>query len=540
VRLVWSAIFLSLALQPNSASAQPFVFYRGVLNAASFVPSGLPGGSIARGSIFSIFGRDLGPAAGVQVSAFPLADELGGVSVEICQDDACAAAIPLFVRADQINAILPSDAPLGPASLRVSFDGQAGNFTPIEIVESSVGLFSVNSGGFGPGVLQNFVSQESQPVNSALAAARPGQVVTLWATGLGPGLNADNLAPQPGDLPFDVEIWVGAARVTRKLYSGRSPCCAGVDQIVFEIPADAPQGCYAPVHVRTAGRTVSNSVTIAISDQDQCSDPQEPSVAALRAGGDLAAFFVRRGRRRNPAGGTTIYDLASASFGAETGGPWAYNPNYVSPPPGACRVSARRGALFETTAVYGAVPSGGALDAGPRLTASTGRGARALGPRLGPHPGYLGDLGPHGQDAETILEPGATVRISGPGGADVAAFAVELQLPEPPTWNLEQTEVDRSRPLNVSWSGGQTGDQIWLVGGAADPVHDAAVIFSCPAPDGATAFTIGPEILSRVPQAAGFLSVSSRRRGPDPSSTAGLDGGDASAGAGTSLEVSFR
>jgi len=32
---------------------------------------------------------------------------------------------------------------------------------------------------------------------------------------------------------------------------GRTPCCAGLDQIVFTLPADTPNGCYVPVTVRT-------------------------------------------------------------------------------------------------------------------------------------------------------------------------------------------------------------------------------------------------------------------------------------------------
>jgi uncharacterized protein (TIGR03437 family) len=102
----------------------------------------------------------------------------------------------------------------------------------VTVVASSLGIFAINSGGFGPGVVQNF-TPEALPVNSAVATARPGQAVIAWGTGLGPGLNPDNVAPQPGDLPVNVEIWAGSKQVTVKRYSGRSPCCAGVDQIVF-------------------------------------------------------------------------------------------------------------------------------------------------------------------------------------------------------------------------------------------------------------------------------------------------------------------
>jgi uncharacterized protein (TIGR03437 family) len=267
------------------------------VNAASFAPPGLPNGSIARGSIFSIFGRNLGPAQSPPLTGFPLQTALGGVSIEVCQNANCVAAIPLFVTPGQINAVMPSNAPLGAVSLRVTYNGQAGIFSPATVTASSLGIFAVNSGGFGPGIVQNFLAQDNQPINSAVVTARPGQVVTLWGTGLGPGLNADNAAPQAGDLPVNVEIFVGGKRVTDKLYSGRTPCCAGVDQIVFEIPADAPAGCYVPIQVRTGGQVTSNTVTIAIhTAAQQCSDPGNPLQPRFVPGGNLMVALFERAR----------------------------------------------------------------------------------------------------------------------------------------------------------------------------------------------------------------------------------------------------
>jgi uncharacterized protein (TIGR03437 family) len=122
-------VFL-LALGAGAAHAQPFIFYRGIVNAASFAPQGLPNRSIARGSIFSIFGRNLGPAQGATVSEFPLGTNFQGVSIEVCQNANCVAALPLFVSAAQVNAIMPSNAPLGAVSVRVTFNGQAGTSRP--------------------------------------------------------------------------------------------------------------------------------------------------------------------------------------------------------------------------------------------------------------------------------------------------------------------------------------------------------------------------------------------------------------------------
>jgi hypothetical protein len=61
-KMPWKVRMLACALLAGSiASAQPAVYLRGVVNAASSAPAGLPNGSIAQGSLFSIYGASLGP-----------------------------------------------------------------------------------------------------------------------------------------------------------------------------------------------------------------------------------------------------------------------------------------------------------------------------------------------------------------------------------------------------------------------------------------------------------------------------------------------
>jgi|CZKS01.1.fsa_nt_gi hypothetical protein len=45
----------------TASSAQPLIAPRGIVNGASFMAPGLPAGSIAQGSLFTIFGIRLGP-----------------------------------------------------------------------------------------------------------------------------------------------------------------------------------------------------------------------------------------------------------------------------------------------------------------------------------------------------------------------------------------------------------------------------------------------------------------------------------------------
>src|SRR5207253_8114291 len=126
---------------------------------------------------------------------------------------------------------------------------------------------------------------------SATITAQPGQVITLWGTGLGPVTGGDNVAPPAGNLPTKTEVFVGG-KSAAVLYSGRTPCCAGVDQIVFTVPTDTPLGCWVPVYVRTEGTGISNVVTMAIqSNGSTCSDALNPLAQAL-VGGQKAGGFV--------------------------------------------------------------------------------------------------------------------------------------------------------------------------------------------------------------------------------------------------------
>jgi hypothetical protein len=72
---------MAVALSSVALAQSPWIFQRGVLNAGSGMPQGLPGGGIARGSIFSIYGTNLGPATPVKASSYPLSTSLGGVTI---------------------------------------------------------------------------------------------------------------------------------------------------------------------------------------------------------------------------------------------------------------------------------------------------------------------------------------------------------------------------------------------------------------------------------------------------------------------------
>lgn len=86
-----------------------------------------------------------------------------------------------------------------------------------------------------------------------------------------------------------------AGQKAKVAYSGRSPCCAGVDQIVATVPANAALGCWIPVTVK-AGGTVSNTATMAIAAQGatSCNNPGNPLSTLVRTPGTQAFIHIGR------------------------------------------------------------------------------------------------------------------------------------------------------------------------------------------------------------------------------------------------------
>ncbi len=237
--------------------------------------------------MFTVFGENLGPAQSPPLS-FPLSSTLGGVSIGVTQSGATTQAFPIFVSAGQINAVMPSTVNAGLATLRLTYQANKSNAITVQIADSAPGVFAVSSGGFGPGIVQNYVAANNQPINSLTTPAAPGQVITIWGTGLGPVTFPDNVAPTAGNVATPVTVTIGGHPAT-VAYSGRTPCCSGVDQIVATIPNNAPLGCWVPVSVN-AGGVVSNTTTMAIAaaGATSCSDPGNPLSTLVQTAGTQA------------------------------------------------------------------------------------------------------------------------------------------------------------------------------------------------------------------------------------------------------------
>lgn len=530
-------LFIGLACIWSSVAAAQTIYPRGIVNAASFVAPGLPGGGIAQGSVFSIFGTGLGPASSPPLTSFPLSTTLGGVSIKVSQGGTSVSAIPLFVSPGQINAIMPSNAPIGLDSVQVTFNGKAGNFSPVRVAASSVGIFAVNQAGTGPVAAFNFVTQANQPLNSNQAAAQPGEVVTIYGTGLGPAIGADNTAPTVQNLPINIQISVGG-QTAAPLYFGRTSCCAGIDQIIFTVPTTVATGCWVPLYIQTNGAIVSNVVTMAIANSGtNCFDGQNSSLQTFIKGGRAGAVVAVRSSIHEDIGVFSTVDVTADYAGiiasSELGSATAFNPFLSHPPAGTCTVHTMAGDIFgNTTALPGSFSTGALLDTGSSftLTGATGPVSTLL---KGLNLGYLGSS-VTGQSFSPglLLNPGQFT-FAGPGGKDVPAFSTSFTMPAGVTWtNRDQLATfKRSQPLTVNFTASAAGQTVSIVGGVADLPTNSSALFQCIAPAGATSFTVPAAILSTLPatralpsQSKSLLFVGTLNTGSTASFTAsGLD-----------------
>ncbi len=502
-------LFLLAATLPAQLARIPT---RAVVNAASFARPGLPNGKIAQGSIFTIFGSRIGPDAAVAVRAFPLGEELGGVRISVRQGETAVAAIPLFVSAGQVNAIMPSDAPLGRVSVEVRSGARRSNPAPVEVVPASLGVFTATGSGAGPGIVQNFISQTSLPINSLDQPAAPGQVLTIWATGLGAVSFPDNVAPTPGNVGEPVEVWIGGAAIAASdvLYSGRSPCCAGVDQIIIRLPASPALGCYAPLQIR-AGGVVSNTVTLAIAPEGQsCGDPHNPLGRAARTAGAYGAIFLSHVELEAaadfPAPAEATMDLLAGSFREDGGGAFYFNPFVALPPPGSCIVYGGSGDYRGGVNIAGSAPAGRSLDAGAALRVSGPGGVRNVGLQDLLVVNYLAGLGGSfpGSAPRRFLRPGAH-SVSSTGGADVGGFEASFELPAALSWTNRDAVgvVSRARGLELSWSGAEQGALILVAN--YELASDSLGAAVCAATGAEGSFIVPEHVLAALPPSSNRL-----------------------------------
>ena len=316
MRFVSTAVLCLATL--GSAWAQPAV--SGIVNAANY------SAGVAQGSIFVVFGANMGPAQLTQVAAFPVPSTLSGTSIRFTPVAGGPAydALVIYTSAGQLAGILQSAAPVGDYNVTVAYNGQTSPAFRTSVVARNFGLITLSSTGTGPSVAQ--IADLGSRVNQFGAPARPGNTLVLYGIGLGPITAPDNNPPGLQDLkgPTNLRVLVGETEI-EPLYAGRSPGIPGLDQINFVLPANVALGCTVPLRVRVAGTTTGASTTLSIAraGDNYCTHPlySESALRKVEAGGSLTygSLALAAQSVRNDVACTWNHELTSP--GDPTGTP---------------------------------------------------------------------------------------------------------------------------------------------------------------------------------------------------------------------------
>jgi uncharacterized protein (TIGR03437 family) len=233
----------------------PIVASGGIVNAASYATRT----PLAPGTLISIFGARLATAE-VRTNSLPLDTTLGVTSVTLG-----GRLLPLLYAANgQINAMVPYGLELDTQqSLLIRRGTSLSVPEPVVVAAAQPGIFAKDFTGRGQGVVVDSQYRYVETGNPA----RPGDVVTIFLTGLGsvrPGVEAGQPAPVSPLAETEVRPVVTVGGVSAEiLYSGLAPGFTGLYQLNVRVPAGIAASDRVPVIVEGGGRA-SQAVTIAV------------------------------------------------------------------------------------------------------------------------------------------------------------------------------------------------------------------------------------------------------------------------------------
>ncbi len=254
--------------QRRPVGRKPVIYEDGVVSAASYGIGQEPHPRVAYRSIVSIFGENFS-ATVTAADQFPLPTELAGVRVLLGPAPGIPAPL-FFVSPNQINfQALPGTSssvsggtvmPLKATLTVVAPTGQS-NVADFWLTMDSPDIFTLDSSGCGPAAILNVELDGSVSLHGPENPAAPGQIISVFATGLGSldnGINQTTVPEVPAGYPAPPgaaaelgvfphpEFWTAGDPpfvLDTVLFAGRAPGLAGVDQYNLRIPDNAVEGC---------------------------------------------------------------------------------------------------------------------------------------------------------------------------------------------------------------------------------------------------------------------------------------------------------
>ena len=212
----------------------PVITSNRVVNGATFTP-----GPIAPGSLFSIFGSNLAPSAGVRVS-----NVVAPIS---------------FVSPEQINAQIPYETPPGEASFQVTTPAGASPPEYATIADAAIGVFVYS------GTNRAICLNQDNSLNGSDNPESRGRVLTVFLTGIGrvtPEIGSGEPADRLHHAVASVSATLGGADAPVE-FIGLTPGFVGLAQANLLIPDAVPPGAEVSLLLR-AGDQSSNATVVSV------------------------------------------------------------------------------------------------------------------------------------------------------------------------------------------------------------------------------------------------------------------------------------
>ncbi len=268
-RLLVLLLFAAAAVHGQT----PTLAVGGVVNGASFLPANAVGAAVTPGSIAAVFGTNFGPNFAATTLPLPLV--VGGTSVTFN-----GIAAPIFaITPGQINVQVPLAVPTGQAVVQVNTAAGSTQFITVNVQSVAPGIFTTAQNGLGPGAILNVPASNVSALNTFTATALPGQFLSIFGTGFGPATsNPGTGAVGSGQSLTQTPTATVGGLPAQVTFAGLAPGFVGLDQINVIIPLNVAQGCFVPVQL-AVDNTVSNMVTVAVSNTGNCSSAATGSTA---------------------------------------------------------------------------------------------------------------------------------------------------------------------------------------------------------------------------------------------------------------------
>ena len=222
--------------------------------AASIVnASDYSAGPFAPGSVIALFGGNLSRSAyALQASdiQFPYLP----TSLNYTQVIVNGSPVALFyVSPSQVNFLVPATETVVPMTVQVVREGLAGPLVTLPLSNAAPALFVT-------GANYALATHADYSLVTDAAPAQPGEIIVLFATGLG----KTSPDPAPAEIPqypatiqnlSTLQVSLGGAPVDPSMikYAGLTPDSAGLYQINLAIPANTPAD--APIQLTVAGQS---------------------------------------------------------------------------------------------------------------------------------------------------------------------------------------------------------------------------------------------------------------------------------------------